>query len=113
MWKLDPADGGTVETYSPEFPNLSATRTLAMWLQTVHSEDRALLQKQIQQALVQGSLTAKFHMLRDDGEVRLVSMFGVRAEDKTTSHDYLVATCIEIGCHENPERMEWHALPLG
>ena len=30
MWKLDPADGGTVETHSPEFPNLSATRTLAM-----------------------------------------------------------------------------------
>jgi hypothetical protein len=44
MWKLDPQDGGTVETHSPEFPNLTATRTLAMWLETVHPEDRALLE---------------------------------------------------------------------
>jgi hypothetical protein len=113
MWKLDPQDGGTVETHSPEFPNLSATRTLAMWMETVHPEDRALLQRQIQQAFEQGRLTAKFHVVREDGEIRLVSMFGVRMEDKATSHSYLVATCIEIGSHENPERIEWQTLPLG
>jgi hypothetical protein len=113
MWKLDPADEGTVETHSPEFPNLSATRTLTMWLGTVHPEDRTLLRRQIQEALVQGRLTARFHVLRDDGEVRLVSMFGVKVEDKASGQTYLVATCIEIGSHENPELMEWHGLPTG
>jgi hypothetical protein len=111
IWKMDPADGGTVETRSPEFPNLSATRTLSMWLETVHPDDRALLQKQIQRAFDEGTLTTTFHLLRDDGEIRRVSMLGIKVKDQATSHEYLVATCIEMGAHENPERMEWQALP--
>ena len=113
MWKFDPADGGTVETYSPEFPNLSVMRTLPMWLETVHPDDREELQRQIQQGLAEGRLTATFHLQRDDGEVRRVSMLGVKLKDKTTLQDYLVATCIEIGLNERLDRMEWRALPLG
>ena len=113
MWRLDPADGGTVETYSPEFPNLSVMRTLEMWLETVHPDDRDELRRQIRLGLAEGKLTATFHLQRDDGEIRRVSMLGVKMADKTTAHDYLLATCIEIGLHERPERMEWRALPLG
>jgi hypothetical protein len=113
MWKFDPADGGTVETYSPEFPNLTVMRTLEMWLETVHPDDREELRRQIQQGLVEGKLTVTFHLQRDDGEIRRVSMLGVKMADKSTAQDYLLATCIEIGLHERPERMEWHALPLG
>lgn len=113
MWKFDPADGGTVETHSPEFPNMSATRTLRLWLEKVHPGDRKALEEQIQAALSTGRLTAKYRALRDDGEIRAVSMFGVRVEDQRTSEVYLVATCLEVGAHEKPEALEWNGVPLG
>lgn len=112
MWKFDPADGGTVETNSPEFPSLSITRTFAMWLETVHPDDREYLQNQIQQALSNGQFTARYHVVRNDGEVRLVSMFGVKVNDNGL-HSYLVATCLEVGARKNPENLQWNALPLG
>ena len=112
MWKFDPADGGTVETNSPEFPSLSITRTFAMWLETVHPDDREYLQNQIQQALSNGQFTARYHVVRNDGEVRLISMFGVKVNDNGL-HSYLVATCLEVGARENPENLQWNALPLG
>ncbi|KAA6464907.1 DUF4118 domain-containing protein [Acidobacteria bacterium AB60] len=113
MWKLDPADGGTVETYSPEFPHLSVMRTLPMWMEMVHPEDRAGLQREIQRGLTEGKLTASFHLRRGDGEVRRVSMLGVKMREDSTSHEYLVATCIEMGSHERPEGLSWRALPTG
>lgn len=112
MWKLDPTDGGIVETHSPEFPNLSVTRTFSLWLETVHPDDRAALQQQIQQALTNGQLVTRYRVMYNDDEVRLVSMFGVRVKDDDASNGYLVATCIEVGARENPEQLEWHALPL-
>lgn len=113
MWKYDPADEGTVETHSPEFPSVSATRTLRLWLERVHPNDRKALEEQIQTALVSGRLTAKYRMVREDGEVRAVSMFGVRVEDQQTSEVYLVATCLEVGAHDYREAAEWDGVPLG
>jgi hypothetical protein len=112
MWKLDPADGGTVETHSPEFPRLSVTRTFPMWLETVHPEDRAALEQQIEQAFVTGQLMTKYHVLHKGDEIRLVSMFGVLVKEEQTSDTYLVATCIEVGARENPEHLAWSTLPL-
>jgi hypothetical protein len=112
MWRFDPADGGTVETYSPELPSLSATRTLAMWLENVKPEDRAPLERQVRQAMKTGQLTAKYHAIHHNGEIRQVSMIGVKMRDAATSQDYLVATCIEVGMRDKPETMEWSALSL-
>ncbi len=112
MWRLDPADGGTVETHSPEFPSLSATRTLALWLETVHPEDRPALKEEIREALARGELITKYRSLHRDGEVRTVSMLGVKMRDEGADADYLVATCLEAGLHENPERLEWSAVTL-
>jgi Domain of unknown function (DUF4118) len=112
MWRFDPADGGTVETNSPELPSLSATRTLAMWLENVQPEDRAALEQQIQQAMITGQLTAKYHAIHHSGEIRLVSMIGVKMRDKSTGEDSLVATCIEVGMRDNPETMKWSAVSL-
>lgn len=112
MWRFDPADGGTVETHSPELPNLSTTRTLAMWLQNVQAEDRAPMERQIRQAMESGQLTAKYRAIHQNGEVRLVSMIGLKMHDNSIGQDYLVATCIEVGIRDNPEAMKWSALSL-
>jgi hypothetical protein len=113
MWKLDPSDQGTVEISSPEFPHLSVSRTLASWLDTVHPEDRTQVEQGIQAALRSGRLELTFHSVRADGEVRRVSMLGVKMQGEDGTAACLVAACLEVGVHADPDVLEWTALPLG
>jgi hypothetical protein len=112
MWKLDPSDEGTVEIYSPEFPHLSACRTLTNWLETVHPADRPQVEQRIQAALGSGRLELTFHSVREDGEVRRVSMTGVKMQGEADTAACLVAACLELG-YADPDMLEWTALPVG
>ncbi len=111
IWKFDPLNEGTVEINSPEFPHLSVTRTFAMWLETVHPKDRAAVERGVDQGLRSGELQLTFHAVREDGEIRKVSMLGVKSEAERVGAPILIATCIEVGVHENAEAIAWSALP--
>lgn len=113
MWKYDPTDGGTVEIHSPEFPHLSVTRTFTMWLETVHPDDKMRVEQSVRDSLRSGKLDLTFHAMRDDGEIRRISMAGVKVENEPHLKSYLLATCIEVGAQTDAEKIEWHALPLG
>ncbi len=96
-WKLDPAGGGSVEIGSPAFPHIALTRSYDTWLDEIHPDDRVTVVKAISEALDTGQLNIAFHTVLRTGEIRRVSMTGLRLDGQSKENGRLTAVCLEVG----------------
>lgn len=91
-WRLDASGNGVVEVNSPAFPHLHVARKYDAWLLSVHENDRERVDFAIKDALQLGEIDIIFHMQNMEGEVRQITMFGVRSAENL---EEIRAVCLE------------------
>ncbi|MHB1022619.1 MAG: PAS domain-containing protein [Acidobacteriaceae bacterium] len=96
-WSLDPKDAGSVEMGSPAFPYVSVSRSYHTWLEQIHPDDRSRVEGAIKEALNSGQLRIAFHTVQKNGEIRKVSMSGIKVPSQSTPEGRLTAICLEVG----------------